>query len=363
MKKLSVALIYWQSDENSTLSYQHGWPNAMQQSTLFEVVHFNLHKMSWLDRFDFARRLQKAKVQAIILLHSTFSNQQNLRGLVLWVVSRSSVPKAYFIGNEYKHMPEKLLFAKKLGISLLLTQSNDNRVLSSYREALGCAVNFMPNTGIDTKIFYSQNCFSKRSIDIGYRAYESSWYLGNDEKKEIADYFKAYAIKQGLIVDISLDPKDRFDAKNYANFLNNCRGQIGTEAGGDYFELTDITRNKVNHYLSHNKQASWTDVKLAFFDHYGPAIPMRIISGRQVEAAACMTVQILFDGKYGGFFQPDNHYISLNKNFSNINEVMLKFNDVDYCSRITANAYDVIMGEFTYETLAKKFHVLINSVI
>ena len=148
----------------------------------------------------------------------------------------------------------------------------------------------MPNTGVNTKIFYPKKNFSQRSIDIGFRAYESPWYLGNNEKKEIADYFKAFAIKQDLIVDISLDPKDRFDAENYANFMNNCRGQIGTEAGGDYFELTDITRNKVNHYLSQNKQATWADVKSDFFDHYGSGIPMRIISGRQVEAAACMTV-------------------------------------------------------------------------
>ena len=363
MKKISVALIYWQSDENSTLSYQHGWPEAIQQSPLFEIVHFNLWKMSWLDRFDFLRRLQKAKVQAIILLHSTFSNQQNLRGLVLWAVSICSAPKIFFIGNEYKHMPEKLLFAKKLGISLLLTQSNDERVLSSYRKSLGCNVDFMPNTGIDTKIFYPPHKSSKRSIDIGYRAYESPWYLGNNEKKEIADYFESYAPKQGLVVDISVDPRDRFDAEGYANFLRNCYGQIGTEAGGDYFELTDITRNKVNDYLSRNRQATWTEVKSLFFDCYGPAIPMRIVSGRQAEAAACMTVQILFEGKYGGFFEPDNHYISLNKNFSNIDEVMLKFSDLEYCSKITKNAYEVAVSEFTYEILIKKLHVLIGSVL
>ena len=42
---------------------------------------------------------------------------------------------------------------------------------------------------------------------------------------------------------------------------------------------------------------------------------------------------------------------------------MMKFNDIDYCLRITANAYNITMKEFTHETLVKKLHVLISSVI
>lgn len=363
MKALRIALLFVQSGENATLSYQHGWPKAFLESSLFECTPINLAQRSLVDRLTIARQLHVGKYDAIVLLHSVFSNQQNLRGVLYWALAACRVPKAYFIGNEYKLMPEKMRFCRQLDISLLVTQSNDERVLSLYREALGCAVACVPNTGIDPGVFQPQCRLDERPIDIGYRSYASTWYLGNNEKTEIANYFSGNVDRFGIKIDISLDPAQRFDAAGYAAFLNRCRGQAGTEAGGDFFELTDWTRLRVNAYANSHPDASWSEIKQLYFDDYGPSVPMRIISGRQVEAAACKTVQILFDGRYNGYFQPDVHFIPLRKDFTNVDDVMSKLRDADHCSRLVENAFNVVMAELTYDCLTKKFRQALGGIL
>lgn len=355
MKVLRIALFFCQSGANATLSYQHGWPRAFAASDSFDCQPFNLSGLSLLDQIAAVRALYRGKFDAIVLLHSVFSNQKELRGVLYEAVALSSLPKAYFIGNEYKLMPEKMSFCRKLGVSLLVTQSNDPLVLDAYRAALGCEVACVPNTGFDTSLFFPVQPLTTRVIDIGYRSYEGPWYLGNIEKTEIAEYFLANAAHLGLSVDVSMDVAKRFDARGYAKFLNSCRGQIGTESGGDYFELTDATRNRVNAYMKENPGAGWPDVKREFFDTYGPSIRMRIISGRQIEAAACKTVQILFEGRYNDYFKADEHYIPLKKDFSNIEEVVRKFRDDAYCEGLVDKAYDVVMSELTYDRLIEKF--------
>jgi len=335
----------------------------MLKSSLIKCVHFNLANQTLAAQMAIARRLHSEPFDAVVLLHSVFSNQQYLRRFLLWTVAFHDAPKAFFIGNEYKLMPEKIRFCKQLRIKLLVTQSKDERVSSLYKNALGCKVACVPNTGIDPKIFSPTTPLQNRPNTIGYRSNPSIWYMGNDEKTAITDWFQANESRIGVKVDASLSPSDRFDAQGYAKFLNRCRGQLGTESGGDYFELTDRTRKKVNAYTRKYPAATWTEIKSLFFDHYGPSIPLRIISGRQVEAAACKTVQILFEGRYNDYLKPDKHYIPLKKDFSNFDEVMQKFRDDNYCLRITKNAYDLVMSELTYEKLIDKFAVHLESIL
>lgn len=363
MKALRIALIFSQSGVNETLSYQHGWPKALLSSKFFECTEINLANISTADSAFIIKRLNRGGFDAIVMLHSVYSNQKYLRGLLYWGVALCRVPKVYFIGNEYKLMPEKMKFCRRLGVTCLISQSNEPKVLEIYRKSLNCYVTSLPNTGFDPSVFHPKHPLIGRSIDIGYRAYDSPWYLGNNEKTEISDFFREISFDQGLKVDISLDSKDRFNTSGYAAFLNKCRGQLGTESGGDYFELDDRTRKKVYEYTRKNAKANWVEVRELFFKNYGPSIPMRIISGRQIEAAACKTVQILFAGDYSGYFYPDFHYLSLNKDFSNIEEVLEKFRDDALCDEITKNAYDLALAEFTYDRLVYKLHRILRESI
>jgi hypothetical protein len=365
MKPVSVLLLYTHSPVNKTFSYQYGWPRKFLVHPRFQCTPVNVLDQSWRALYERYRALWHGKFDAIVILHSVFSNGCYLRPRhpLFHAVKASKVPKAYFIGNEYKLMPEKMAFCDALGIKLLISQSNSPAVHRLYRERLKCAVAGIPSAGLDTTVFYPEIPWGERLIDIGYRSDESPIYLGHTERRQIADYFLAQGPRYGLNMNISLKQGDRFAEPAWAAFLNQCRGQLGTEAGGDYFELTDATRLGYRQYLKRHSAATDEEILDRFFKDYKDPIAMRVLSGRIVEAAGTKTLQILFEGRYNDYFKPDVHYISLKKDFSNFDEVMEKFRDEKYCRSLTDNAYELAIKELTYEKLIDQFYDALVAVL
>ena len=345
------ALVLCAFNPQSTFSYHTAWPRQLATHPRFDASVINLQDRSWPARFRALLAVQAGRFDAVVLLHSVFSNAQALDGLLLEFVQRLTQPKIFFVGNEYKLMPEKMAFAEALPATLLISQSSLPAVHELYRARLGCAVASLPNTGLDPELFACKTPRERRPIDLGYRADDSPAYLGHRERRELADYFLAAADRYGLTVDISMDPQRRFTEPEWAVFLDRCKGQLGSEAGGDYFDLDDRTRLAVTEFERAHPGATFDQIHARFFANHGPSVPMRIMSGRQVEAAGTRTVQILFEGRYDGYFQPDVHYIPLKKDFSNADDAVRKFQDAQWCEVLTDNAYRVASEELTYDRL------------
>lgn len=365
MKPISALILYAQDSSNTTFSYQYGWPRKFLSHPRFRCEAINVRDGGWEAFLHRYRVLECGEFDVIIILHSVFSNACYLRWrhLFFHAIKMSRVPKVYFIGNEYKLMPEKMAFCDALGISLLVSQSDLPAVHALYKGRLGCAVAGIPSAGLDKTIFYPTVPWRERLTDIGYRSDESPIYLGHTERRDIAEYVSTHGPQCGLKVDISLKQSDRFGERGWAEFLNQCKGQLGTEAGGDYFELTDETRIKYRDYIAANPCATDDEIISRFFKGYVNPIPMRVITGRIVEAAATKTVQVLFEGHYSGYFKPDIHYIPLRKDFKNFAEVVEKFRDENYCRAVTENAYELVLRELTYDKLIDKFCEALDSCL
>jgi len=361
--KLRLLVVYSSSRANETFSYQNGWADAFLKNNRFECVPCNLENGGRIRALQKSLQVRMASVDAVILLHSVFSNARLLRFPAFEFIRSHPAPKVFFVGNEYKLMPEKLSFSKHMRISMFVTMNPDSRVQKMYEKSIGCKVACLPSCGVNPQIFFPDKLIEHREIDIGYRADRSPFYLGHDERWEIATFFTRVATDYGLKINISLDSKDRLNAFGWASFLNKCRGQIGTEAGGGYFELDDKTRIQVNLFTKNNPNTNMSTIRNLFFESYKNPLSNWMISGRHTEAAACKTVQILFEGRYNDYLKPDEHYIPLKKDFTNIDEVMQKFRDDNYCHRITENAYDLVMSELTYEKLIEKFVVHLESIL
>jgi hypothetical protein len=297
------------------------------------------------------------------MLHSVFSNECTLPPPLLGIVARARTPKVFFIGNEYKLMPEKMRFAEDTGVSLLVSQLLSPEAHALYRERLGCEVVGIPNTGFDPGIFTPRVAAADRPIDIGYRSFASPLYLGHDERRELAARVGTAAAQRGLSTDISLEPSERFDERGWAGFLNRCRAQIGTEAGGDYLELTDETRHRVNEYLEAQPGATFADVYGRFFADRGPGVSGRALSGRVIEAAATKTVQLLLEGEYGGLFLPDVHYIPVQKDFANLDEALDRLGDQAASARLVDNAYELVHRELSYVRLIDRLQLALEKVV
>jgi hypothetical protein len=355
MRRVRALVLHARPPGSETLSYQSGWPREFRQHPRFHCAVVDVLDRRAVELLRLRLRV-RPRFDAVLVLHSVFSNTCYLKGALFEQLCGLDVPKAFFIGNEYKHMPIKMEFADDLGVALLVSQITHPLVLDLYRERLGCAVVGLPNTGIDTRLFAPRIPDEERPIDLGYRAHESPLYLGHNERRELADRFVEAAARDRLKVDISLDAADRFTESEWAGFLNRCKGQIGSEAGGDFFELTDETRFKEIEFEKAHPGATFDEIYERFFRHYPNPVPGRALSGRIVESAGTKTAQILLEGEYAGYFQPDVHYIPLRKDFSNVDEAIEKFRDEGIRRTVAENAYLLAVEELTYERLIDRFH-------
>lgn len=362
MTPVRTLLLYASGADNRTMSYQHGWPRHFQRHPHFSCTSINVADRHVSARLRAHLLVRRDRYDAVVLLHSVFSNACMVGQRLLEALARLRAPKAYFIGNEYKLMPEKMALCEALSIALLVSQTESTDVRRLYRERLGCQVVGVPNTGLDTEIFQPRTPIAERPIDLGYRATEGPEYFGHDERTRIANFFVAHAARYGLRIDISTRAEDRFPEQAWANFLDRCRGQLGVESGGDYFELTDARRRAINAFLKTRRSVSDEEIFARFFAGVTP-LPIRILSGRNVEAAGTKTVQILFEGRYGGYLEPDVHYIPLRKDLSDADVVIEKFRDTGFCAKLVDNAYAVAVGELTYMRLIDRVYAALAPLL
>ena len=118
----------------------------------------------------------------------------------------------------------------------------------------------------------------------------------------------------------------------------------------------------MNAYLAEHPEASFEEVWSRFFRDYANPLPGRVLSGRNVEAAGTKTVQILLEGAYGGYLQPDVHYIPVRKDFSNLREAIGKFRDESVRNHVRENAFQVVR-ELTYPKLIDRFHDALRQLL
>jgi len=147
-------------------------------------------------------------------------------------------------------------------------------------------------------------------------------------------------------------------------FRTRRRSFLRNEAGIVHAErLVDRTRHAVNAFSAAHPSASFADVFDRFFRGYQGAVPLRIISGRNVEAAGTKTVQILFEGCYDAYFVPNEHYIPLEKDFSNADEAIRKFRDLSFSSRLVDNAYSMVLESLTYPKLIDRLRAALGDLL
>jgi hypothetical protein len=354
---LRTLLVYAETLAGATLSYQRGWPRVLAADPRFACTPLDLASTS-----RFTMRAPR-RFDLVLLLHSVFSNSRMLAGRLQERVTAVRARKVWFIGNEYKLMPDKLQFARELGIDLLVSQIESEKVRELYRRALDRPVVSIPNTGLDTRLISPGPPLAERPLDLGYRAFDGPAYLGHDERRRLLDRFTDLAARRGIVADLSLDPDARFTESEWAAFLQRCKGQLGFEAGGDYFELDDRSRFAVEVYVKEHPAAFFDEIREAVFANYGPRVSGRTISGRVIEAAGAKTAQLLIEGEYGGYLAPWTHYIPLRADLSNADEALDVLADEAKASEIAERAYEVVATELTWERLVDRLYESVQEIL
>ncbi|MDR1619106.1 MAG: glycosyltransferase, partial [Clostridiales bacterium] len=197
-----------------------------------------------------------------------------------------------------------------------------------------------------------------RAIDVGYRGSVQPLTAGRlcYEKRQIGWAFEKHAKRRGLSTDISSRRKDRFMGDAWYAFLGGCKATLGTESGAS---IVDIDGGVEREYEAFKKQCprATDEEVLKHLERYEGGPQYRAIAPRHFEAAACFTVQVMYEGYFQGIFQPNRHYIPLRRDYGNVDEVIDRVLDEKERQRITTCAYEEIICNpaYGYEAFVRRF--------
>jgi len=330
---------FWLEDYSS-MSYMGDWRDAFQTSPGLDADLCNIS-----DLLDFPRALRRIReYEVVVVLHSAAGdNLEPIRRATAPLQQRRG-PLAIFFGNEYSRMPEKIGFARDVGAEFIASQLPIESARWLYAECPAARILPAP-AALNPAVFRATG--GRRPIDVGFRGalYADPFALGDEERTELLRYFEDRAASLGLVTDIKFE---RHPSAKWAAFLNRCKGTIGAESGTYFLERDDSTRKNVVAYVSEHRKATFGEVFEHFFAQYPNPVSGKAISSRHFEPIGTKTCQILLAGDYNGILQPDRHYISLKKDYSNIDEVVRRFRDDDYRADLVGRALEHVLSEHTY---------------
>jgi hypothetical protein len=195
----------------------------------------------------------------------------------------------------------------------------------------------------------------ERPIDLGQRVREMPPHLGRlaQAKSRQALAMAEAARQAGFVVDVSNRVEDSFIGTAWSEFLESCKFTVGMKGGASLHDPKGLIHIRVQSYIASHPNADFDEIERQCFSGKDMKHVFTAISPRLFEAALAGTCQILERDDYLGVLEPWRHYIPLDKDFSNIDEVVRTMRDFDRCQDIVDNARAALVdsGVFDYGRL------------
>jgi hypothetical protein len=323
-----------------SLSYMQDWQDAFCASP-----ELNVEICNTINLVEYASSRRKIReYPLVVVLHSAAGDDLSvLRRTEGWFKHRRGT-LLVFLGNEYDLMPDKIKFLQATGADYVASQLPLDAGTWLYAPADGTQVLAAPHA-LNPHAYYP-DLSSRRPVDIGFVGNIYPYFIGDSERTRMIQFFQAGGAALGLSCDIRTQRMPRSD---WAKFLNGCKGIIGAESGTYYLERTDQTKKSVQTYLEAHPRASFDDVYQRFFRDYPSPVSGKAISSRHFEPIGTQTCQILLEGRYNDILVGDEHYLSLKKDFSNIEDVVERFKDEQYRVAMVRRTHEFALSAHTYQ--------------
>lgn len=381
------------------LSYYDDWLDAFIQTPQFDVVGINVVDPAAAARLQHQLR----EVDAVVLLHSTNGDTTGYIKPYVEALAGRTVPLLTFVGNEVSLPGSPIADKRKLFAAIRPEFVATQLLLESGRFLFGDlvtrAVVEIPHA-LNPSAFQPRKADHARRFDVGARAVRYVPHLGDDDRHRLMQWFATNGPARGLAVDIS---DQRLNRGGWADYLNNCRGTVSTEAGTWFLEKDDATvnairdhvlatrkgfvlrndsalrsfghkvpwwlksivrsamrRGPVRHEALVNEQLDYADIFERFFA--GRARPLhhgKCISSRHFDAAGTKTCQIMFRGRFNDILEADEHYLALEPDFSNIDAVLAAFSDPSRRQSVADAAFELVSTKHTYRQRVQRVYDLL----
>jgi hypothetical protein len=268
--------------------------------------------------------------------------------------------KILFLQDEYEGTNIAKFWITCLGIHAVYTCVPEAYIEQVYPRLQFPSVDFIPIlTGyVSNGLLRSKyKHLDARKTLIGYRGRALPYWYGSlgQEKLNIGIQVKAFCVKKGLKVDIEWEESKRIYGDAWYTFLASSRATLGTESGANIFDYDGSVRATLEAKLKEKPGLTYESIAEEYIVPY-ETIRMNQISPKMFEAIALRTALILFEGEYSGVLEADRHYISLKKDFSNLELVISKVQDDDFIEKLTERAYTDIIesNRYSYQTFVRE---------
>ena len=333
--------------------------NAFQRYSRFKVWNANTE-------LGFPEGLRDLEFQVILLHYSLFGWLPFCLGgqFLDYIKQSQSSYKIAFFQDEYRYWPQRSELLNRYRIDCVYTLVEPAYFKDTYQKhtRVPKLVYTLPGYVSDELVYRAQRLTKPdqdRTIDVGYRGRRLPFYMGRgaQEKHIIALRFRERAANLDLKIDVETEESKRIYGEQWYEFLSNCRGVLGVEAGVSIFDIDNVVYPQCERLIAKNPKISFEEVYEKLLHAYEDNIFYRTISPRHFEAAALRVTQILFEGKYSGIMQPMVHYIPLKKDLSNFGDVIRMFRDEALRRKLAENAYrDLIAsGQYSYQRFIESF--------
>lgn len=179
--------------------------------------------------------------------------------------------------------------------------------------------------------------------------------LGFD-KEEIGRRMIEICDARGIPHNIAMDDDSRIYGDAWFEFLGSSRAMLGSESACNAFDFDGELERQIAEFTVQNGRAPRYHDMIDVLEPMERYFNVGQISPRVFECALMRTPMVLFRGGYSGAIEPDQHYIPLERDFSNVDSVLANLEDLDLLQRISDNAYDrlVASGRYGYRSLAEQ---------
>lgn len=351
--------------------------NATFANTVLEhlrsYARYSRHQIAFcsIAPFDGSRFPQLAPFDVVVLHYSFFPGLN-------WTVPAELETalcdfaglKILYLQDEYDHTEIARRWMERFGVGCLFTCVPEPAVAQVYPSSRFSGVDFRRTlTGYVPAGTEGLPCIplGERPIVIGYRGRVLHPRYGDlvREKYLIGKRMREICEKRGICVDIEWLENKRIYGRGWYEFVANCRATLGSESGSNVFDEDGSLRLRIDEDMKRNPDISYEELHRRHLAQLDGAIRMNQISPRAFEAISTRTALILFEGEYSGVLMPEDHYIALRKDFTNIEQVLRAVQDVPSLEEMTERAYrDVITsGKYSYQAFVKDFDTYLDTKV
>lgn len=337
-------------------------PNVLEH--IRALRQFSRHHVQLFNplRLGRARLLRLADYDVIVVHYSIFVlADSHLSPWFREQLANFSGLKVQFIQDEYRRVEEMTARMRELGIDVVFSSVPPRAVPDVYGERLP-GVEILPTlTGYvpATLEGKARPPLAGRPLDVVYRGRSIPYWLGRlgQDKVLIGREFLRRASSTDLRCDISWTEAERIYGDAWYGFLSSSRTTLGTESGASIVDFDGSLQERTDAYLRTHPSASFDEVEAEILAPFEGRAAIEAISPRVFEAAAVGTAMVNFVGTYSDVIEPWVHYVPLEKDFSNFDDVLALIRDEAELERLASRAYTdlVVSQRFSLRTFVHEF--------